>query len=105
MCAQLYETSMPKQVSFKVEHKPDGTAIAKVAFYALALMATRESSHGLEVAQEPDWTAAESDKDAHDEGMKIAQAKWPPSAGWQSQAAVRKVTMFIDLLKDETKGR
>jgi hypothetical protein len=93
---------MSKELTIQVQHKPDGTAMAKVNAYALALMATRESGIGLEVVQEAEWTSAESDDLAHEEGLMIARQKWPTSEGWSHQTAVRKVSMFIDLRKPET---
>ncbi len=90
---------MPKQVDLKVEHKPDGTATVKFAAFALALMATRETRGGCEVRQEADWTSAQSDEEANDEGMDIARQKWPPSEGWQHQAAIRRVNLIMDLKK------
>ena len=95
---------MPKQMTVQVEHKPDGTAIAKVRAYALALMATRETAVGLEVVQEAEWTGAESDALAQKEGLALARSKWPASEGWQHQAAIRPVSMFIDLIGPQTKA-
>ena len=92
---------MPKSLSANIEHKPDGTAVARFTAYALALMATRERGGGVEVAQEAEWTAADSDHEAHAEGMETARRKWPPADGWSHQVAVRKVNVALDLLKKE----
>jgi hypothetical protein len=93
---------MPKEVTVQVQHKPDGTAIAKINAYALALMATRESGVGLEIVQEAQWTSAESDEQGHQEGLAMARAQWPAGEGWSHQAAIRKVSLFIDLQKPDT---
>lgn len=82
----------------KVEQNADGTAKATFELYALALMATRENGGRFELHQEASWTYAPTDKEAHDEGLKQAEDKWPSKEGWALQAAIRKVTVHLDLL-------
>jgi hypothetical protein len=83
----------------KVEQNADGTAKATLELYALALMATREDRGRFELHQEASWTYAPTDQVAHDEGLRQAEEKWPAKEGWALQAAIRKVTVHIDLLK------
>lgn len=84
-------TQYPPNV--KVEHNADGTAKATfelyaLVLYALVLMATREESGRLAIHQEASWTYAPTDREAHEEGMRQAQEKWPSHEGWQNQAAI-----------------
>jgi hypothetical protein len=90
---------MPKALTASVDHKPDGTAAVKFSAYALALMATRQHGGRGEVHQEAEWTSANSDPEAHAEGMEMARQKWPAADGWNHQVAIRKVTIALDLLK------
>jgi hypothetical protein len=89
---------MPKALTVSVDHKPDGTASAKFSAYALALTATRQQGGRGELRQEADWTSANSDPEAHAEGLEIARQKWPAEDGWTHHVAIRKVTVALDLV-------
>jgi hypothetical protein len=88
----------PRSLSVSVEQKADGASVAKFAAYALALMAARERGGRGEMLQEAERTTANSDQEAHAEGVEMARQRWPPADGWSHhQVAIRKVNVALDL--------
>lgn len=94
------------EANVSLEENPDGTKRIRFSAYALALMATREPQPGvsIEVRQEAAWTAANSDVEAHEIGMRMARDKWTPTEGWSHQAATRKMNVVFDLLSKDSKA-
>jgi hypothetical protein len=83
--------------NYWVERREDGTATAFANFYALSLLAYRDSPS--EAAHEASWSNAMSEDEAKAEGTQSCQSLWPSSEGWKHNVAAKLVSLKIDLNK------
>lgn len=85
--------------NYWIEKHEDGTATAFANFYALSLLAFRDSPYPFQTLHDAHWTNAMSEDEAKAEGTQMCQTLWPSSEGWKYRVVAKLVSLRIDLNK------
>jgi len=86
-----------QRLNVTTERQPDGKLKATVSFYALSLVGIRASGNHL--AQDASCTFAFSDEEAHEEGLKQCEIKWPETQGWTHLVAFKPITIPVEFIE------
>lgn len=87
-----------QRINVTVERQPNGTSRAVISFYALSLVGIRASEN--RIAQDASYTFAFGDEEAHGEGLKQCEIKWPANEGWDHLAAFKPVTIPVEFREE-----
>lgn len=82
-----------------VEYHTGGIAIARINFYTLSLAASRELNGDVYLDHAASYAPApiDSEKEAHEYGLKEAMEKWPLDEGWSHRVDVKLVELKFEI--------
>jgi hypothetical protein len=81
-----------------VESHTGGTAIARINFYALSIVASRVFEGNVYIDHAASYAPApiNSEEEAYDYGMKEAMERWPAGEGWSHRVDVKLVELKFE---------